>query len=137
MKKDIVTVDELMKILEKENLTEIDYECEGFKINLKRPYKSEAKKSIVPKQEPKVAPVAKVDYVELLSQGIGNFYSSSKGESKLRVGAVIKEGDELGFIQAMGIKNPVVSNVSGTVHEVLVEEGSIVDFNKVILVLKK
>ena len=137
MKKDITTVNELMRILESENLTEINYECEGFKINVKRPFKVEKKKN-APKQESKPVNVEKIDYVELLSQGIGNFYSAQKnGESKLQVGAFVTEGEELGYIQAMGVKSSVVSNVSGTIHEILAADGSIVDFNRVILRLKK
>lgn len=139
MKKDIATVDELMRILEVENLTEISYESEDFKINLKRPYKVVEKK-VAPKKEKVEVEIKKdeYEYVELLSQGIGRFYSAQQnGDSKLLKGLTVKEGDEIGYILAMGVKNAVISDVSGKIEEIYVADGDIVDFNKAILKLRK
>lgn len=133
MKKDIATLDELMRILESENLTEISYEVEGFKVNLKRPYKSAEKKSVVKPATTK-AKIEECQYIELLSQGIGRFYSI---DSKVALGSSIKIGDEIGYIVAMGVKNIVTSDVSGKVEQVYIADGDIVDYNRAILKLKK
>ncbi len=133
MKKDIATLDELMRILESENLTEISYEAEGFKINLKRPYKSVEKK-VVAKPTTTQAKTEECQHIELLSQGIGRFYSI---ESKVSLGSSIKIGDEIGYIVAMGVKNIVTSDVSGKVEQVYIADGDIVDYNRAILKLKK
>lgn len=133
MKKDIATLDELMRILESENLTEISYEAEGFKINLKRPYKSVEKKSVV-KQATTQTKAEECQYIELLSQGIGRFYSI---ESKVSLGSSVKIGDEIGYIVTMGVKNIVTSDVSGKVEQVYIADGDIVDYNRAILKLKK
>lgn len=138
MKKDIGTVEELMRVLETENLTEIDYECGEFKLNLKRPYKAVKKVETKAKTAVVATKVENISYLEIVSQDIGRFYSAQKGgESKLVVGATVKEGEEIGHILTMGVKNPVVSNVTGVIHEICVADGDIADFNKVILKLKK
>lgn len=139
MKKDIVTVEELMKILENENLTEIDYECNEYKISLKRAYKQEKTKvADVHGEQVKPLEAPKIEKIEIVSQGIGNFYGTEKnGESKLKIGAVIKEGEVIGEIRAMGVNSPIISTGTGEILEILVEDGGIVDYNKVVLVLKK
>lgn len=137
MKNDIGTIDELMRVLETENLTELSYECTGFKINLKRPYKvAPAKKTTQKKEDLKK--VKDAEYIELLSQGIGRFYSAKKGaESKLVQGALVKKGDEVGHIITMGVKNIVISDVDGIIEEVYIADGEVVDFDRAILKLKK
>lgn len=137
MIKEIETASELMKILETENLTELVYEEDGVKIQLKRDYKFEEK--VAPKKEnaPKLTNT-KENFVEVLSHRIGNFYSTIKnGESILVPGHYVKEGDEIGYILTMGVKNPVISDFSGKIVDILVEDGAIVDFTKPILRLKK
>lgn len=137
MIKEVETASELMKILETENLTELVYEEDGIKIQLKREYRFEEKAA--PKKEIPTKPVkAKENFVEVLSHRIGNFYPTVKnGESILVPGHHVKEGDEIGYILTMGVKNPVISDFSGKIVEVLAGEGAIVDFTKPILKLKK
>lgn len=133
------SANELMKILEKENLTEISYEEDGIKIILKRDYKFEQNSPIISKESVTKAPKVKKDNVmEILSHRIGVFYPHKKNEeSTLIPGFSLKEGDEIGYILTMGVKNPVISDFAGTITEVLVKEGDMVDFTKPILKLKK
>lgn len=139
MKNSVASANELMKILEKENLTEIAYEEDGIKIILKRDYKFEEKSTPPLKEGISKAPVAKKDNVmEILSHRIGIFHPAKKNEDSILVpNHSIKEGDEIGYILTMGVKNPVISDFTGTITEILVNEGEIVDFTKPILRLKK
>ncbi|MGL4402765.1 MAG: acetyl-CoA carboxylase biotin carboxyl carrier protein [Fusobacteriaceae bacterium] len=139
MNSTVASANELMKILEKENLTEISYEEDGVKILLKRNYKFE-KTSVSPlKDKVATAPKVKKDnLIEILSHNIGIFYPDKKNDESILIpGYDVKEGDEIGYILTMGVKNPVISDFTGTITEVLVEEGDIVDFTKPILRLKK
>lgn len=139
MKNSVASANELMKILEKENLTEITYEEDGIKIVLKRDYKFEQKSAPALKEGISKAPVAKKENImEILSHRIGVFCPAKKNEESILVpNHSIKEGDEIGYILTMGVKNPVISDFTGTITEVLVNEGEIVDFTKPILRLKK
>lgn len=58
----------------------------------------------------------------------GKFYltkeSSEKGK---KVGDTIKEGDTVGYIEAMKVINAITSDVSGTISEVMVNHGDEID----------
>ncbi len=60
---------------------------------------------------------------------VGNFYSTKKpGEPPfIKVGDKIKVGDVVAIIEAMKVMNEVKSTVSGTVKEILIENGEFVD----------
>lgn len=122
MKKDIKSVEELMKILNETNLTDISFEKEGFKIKIK--------KSNTPVQKPvnvqtSATPIIK--YEEIVSNKIGNFIFATPAIS---VGDTLKKGQEVGYISTIGVKSSVVSEVEGIVREILVENGSVADFGK-------
>lgn len=139
MNSTVTSANELMKILEKENLTEISYEEDGVKILLKRDYKFQESPNPASKEvENKTPKIKKDNTLEILSHRIGTFYPTTKNEESILVpGFSIKEGDEIGYILTMGVKNPVISDFTGTITEVLVREGDMVDFTKPILRLKK
>lgn len=139
MKKYITATEELMKILSSQNLTELNYEEEGFKITLKKPFNSASeRKNIKKSSEAKETAPAKEILKEIVSEGIGYFYSINKnGVSLLEKGNTIEVGKEIGYILAMGVKTPVISSEAGTIEEISVLDGEAVDFNKTILKLKK
>lgn len=139
MKKYIIATEELMKILSTQNLTELNYEEEGFKVTLKKPFSSSPlKKNIKKASEIKSELPKKENFKNLLSEGIGYFHSINKnGVSILEIGNFLEVGKEIGHILAMGVKTPVISSESGTIEEIYVLDGDTVDFNKPIVKLKK
>ena len=52
------------------------------------------------------------------------------------VGNSVKEGDTLLVLEAMKMESPLESPVSGTVAEIRVEEGQLVDEDEVLVVLE-
>lgn len=63
----------------------------------------------------------------ILAPMVGIFHSS---DGILRVGAAIEEGDVVGAIESMKLLNDVVSRVSGRIVEVLVEDGTPVEYGQ-------
>ena len=63
---------------------------------------------------------------------VGTFYISPKpGEpSFVKVGDNVCKGQTLCIIEAMKIYNEIESDFDGTVHEILVEDSSPVEFNQ-------
>ncbi len=132
MNKDIKSVEELMKILTETNLTNISFEEEGFKVDIKKANTP----VVVEQQVAEVAQEVEVEaaYEEIKSENVGNFYCLDKaGAPMIKVGDAIKEGQEIGYISTIGVKSAVKSKVSGTVKEILAENGSIADFGKVLV----
>ena len=63
---------------------------------------------------------------------VGTFYqSSAPGEAPVvKVGDTVAEGDVVCIIEAMKFMNEVNSEVSGTITEILVEDGQFVEFGQ-------
>lgn len=63
---------------------------------------------------------------------VGTFYQSSAPDQPpyLKVGDTVAVGDVVCIIEAMKFMNEVTSDVSGTVTEILVEDGQFVEFGQ-------
>ncbi len=69
---------------------------------------------------------------------VGTFYrSSSPGAAPfVQVGDTVKEGDTLCIIEAMKILNEIESDKSGTVKQVLCENGQAVEFGQALYIIE-
>ena len=77
------------------------------------------------------APEADPDYIKLVkSPMVGVFYASSspEGEPFVKVGDVVKPKTTVCIIEAMKVFNDIPADVAGKVVEVLVENGSPVEY---------
>ena len=63
---------------------------------------------------------------------IGTFYQSSEPEAKafVKVGDPVSKGDILCIIEAMKIMNEIQAEQSGTIAEILVENGQPVEYGQ-------
>lgn len=63
---------------------------------------------------------------------VGTFYSKPSPDSNpyVRVGQSVKKGDILCIIEAMKLLNEIESEFDGTIEEILVNDGDMVDFGK-------
>lgn len=68
---------------------------------------------------------------------VGTFYRSSAPGSPafVEVGSVVKEGETLCIIEAMKLLNEIESDFSGTVQQILVENGQPVEFGQPLFVI--
>ena len=78
-------------------------------------------------------------YQQIKSPMVGTFFLQDEKELTnpiIQVGDEIKKGDTVGYIEAMKVLNEVTSDVSGVVEEILVEHGSSVEYNQLIVNVK-
>ena len=68
---------------------------------------------------------------------VGTFYRSSSpgGAPFIDIGSAVKEGDTLCIIEAMKLLNEIDADISGTIKEICVENGSPVEFGQTLLIL--
>lgn len=96
---------------------------------------------------PVAAPVAAVDAAlapaapaghAVKSPMVGTFYrSSSPGSAPfIQIGSVVKEGDTLCIIEAMKILNEIESDKSGTVTQILCENGQAVEYGQPLFIVE-
>ncbi|WP_058307484.1 acetyl-CoA carboxylase biotin carboxyl carrier protein [Gracilibacillus massiliensis] len=160
----MLTVEEINQLIEKLDQSSIDefsYEEKGAKIKLKKnsgitsttvapqPVKQEVSQPTVeatPKQEPvkevetkaEVEEPANYDH-EIVSPMVGTFYSSPSPDKPIYV----QTGDQVGedsivcIVEAMKLFNEIEADVKGTVTEVLVENGELVEYGQPLFRIKK
>ena len=91
------------------------------------------------------APVAEAPVVAEAAAGhavkspmVGTFYRSSTPGSApfIQIGSVVKEGDTLCIIEAMKILNEIESDKSGTVTQILCENGQAVEYGQPLFIVE-
>ena len=122
-------IQELMKVLKKEDIAELKVRYGKIKLTLTN---SENTKIVnTAAALPKVTKEKKIAKAVLPAEEIVK--SSNVGKIKLlspKTGTLVKKGQILAKIKTMGIDNDVKSTVNGILKEVLVADGSAVDFAK-------
>ena len=148
---DIKQIQELVKIINKTNISEISIEEEGLKITIKQKEEHTAAPAAQPIQHtyiatpppaqpaapaapPKAneAPKLPDNLITIKSPMIGTFYRSSAPEKPVfvNVGDEVTEGKVVCIIEAMKLFNEIESEIKGTIVKVLVEDASPVEYDQ-------
>ncbi len=149
-------IQQLIDIVNKSNLDEATIEEGDFKITLKRysaaPARPQAalpqmptaqpalpgpEKTSPANEEPKKTPAAD-GLVEVRSPIVGTFYRapSPEADTFVNVNDRIEKGDVLCIVEAMKLMNEIESEVSGTIVDILAENGQPVEFDQVLFLVK-
>ncbi len=156
-------VEKLLKLIEDSDITEFELENEGSNIRIIRQKKksSFSEDSYAGNLESSLA-----DQYGVLTSGIstssevspatqeakkssigvhevdcpivGTFYTkpSPDSETFVKVGDKVSKGDTLCIVEAMKLMNEIAAPVSGTIEEILVEDGSVVEFGEILFTIK-
>ena len=92
---------------------------------------------VVPATAPApAAPTEAVGHV-VKSPMVGTFYraASPGAKSFVEVGSVVKEGEPICIIEAMKILNEIEADASGTITQILVDNGQAVEFGQPMFVI--
>lgn len=83
------------------------------------------------------APTAPAGHV-VKSPMVGTYYRAASPGAKpfVEVGSVVKEGDPICIVEAMKILNEIEADKSGTVTQVLVENGQPVEYGQPLFVIE-
>jgi acetyl-CoA carboxylase biotin carboxyl carrier protein len=136
----------LLKALEEEGVSEFEYKDDKYSLRVGfggRLPPSVAQALPVPttivQEQPKVAESESSDIVFVTSPFVGTFYRSPSPDSEpfVEVGQLVKVGQSLCIVEAMKLMNEIESEHEGTVLEVLVENGTSVEFGQKLFKLKK
>ena len=92
-----------------------------------------------PKPAPSVAPPGRSDLLDITSPMVGTFYrASAPGEDPfVEIGSSISVGQTICILEAMKLMNEIESEFNGVVVEVLVDNGTPVEFGQVLMRVKK
>ena len=91
-----------------------------------------------PGNPPPVVPASRADLVEVTAPMVGTFYRAPGPEepSFVEVGSLIGVGQTVCILEAMKLMNELESEVSGELVEILVENGTPVEYGLVLMTVK-
>ena len=145
-------IQDLIKLVSKSGLTEVEIEKKDFKLTIKAEKVRVADQPIIVQSTPVAAPVAAAPVaaaapqvteapvpvsaqddsklITVKSPMIGTFYRSSGPDKDafVSVGSTIQKGDKVCIIEAMKLFNEIESEVSGKIVKVLVDDASPVEY---------
>jgi len=147
---------QLITLLGESDIQELKLEGDDFRLELRRNLPA-SQPQVVMQAPPAIAPVAAVspaaatpsvappaaaavrgDLVEITAPMVATFYRSpAPGESSfIELGARISVGQTVCILEAMKLMNELEAEVSGEVVEILVENGTPVEFGQVLMRVK-
>ena len=90
-------------------------------------------------EAPQVAPPGRSDLTEITSPMVGTFYrAAAPGEEPfVEVGNNVKVGQTICILEAMKLMNEIESEFNAEIVEILVENGTPVEFGQVLMRVKK
>jgi acetyl-CoA carboxylase biotin carboxyl carrier protein len=145
---DLSIVDALAKIAGHHDLSEVEIEHDGLRVRVARERRAPASVNYTvpasaPAQVPaSAAPLAAVAHVDhpgsVKSPMVGTAYLRASPEAKpfVEVGSLVKAGDKILLVEAMKTFNEIVAPKAGKVIEILVEDGSPVEYGQPLLVIE-
>ena len=165
MKLDHEDLNRLIEKISTSDIQEFSLEGEDFKLEIKRnifdqnqltnnlvPNNSFNKQTIAtqkPKndnvtlvnepEKPQVAPPGRSDLTEITSPMVGTFYrAAAPGEDPfVEVGNNVKVGQTICILEAMKLMNEIESEFNAEIVEILVENGTPVEFGQVLMRVKQ
>ena len=133
---DVKKIESLAKLMKETGLTGLELVEDGQQLRLERqvevpaaPVPATGAEALgVTHEEP--APVKEGTLV--LAPTVGVFYSAPGPDARpfVEVGDQVKKGDTLCIIEAMKLMNEIPAEVDGTVAEICVGNGQVVEFNQ-------
>ncbi len=140
-------VAEIMRLVEQSNFDELTLELGGIKLNLRRgtataltPAVNTATAALARPPTP-AAPTAVADpnAHEVSSPLLGTFYRAPKPGAPpfIEVGSTVEEETIIAIIEVMKLMNTVRAGVRGTVTEILVSDGALVEYEQKLLRIRK
>ena len=123
-------IKELMQDMSNSKLSSINIELgDGTKISMQKNNNEEV--AVKPQEEIKEEIIAiKEDEKYIVSPMVGTFYLKPSPTSNpfVTVGSSIKKGDTVCIVEAMKLMNEIESDYDGTIKEILVNDGTPVEY---------
>ncbi|SMN00871.1 Biotin carboxyl carrier protein of acetyl-CoA carboxylase [uncultured Candidatus Thioglobus sp.] len=147
---DIRKVKKLMELLEESGMAEIEIHEGEESVRISRygnaPVAAPVQSIIAPvAPAPVEAPITTETIETVTTDGhpitspmVGTFYGSASpaSEAFVKVGQHVNQGDTICIVEAMKIMNQIEADQSGTVTEILCNDGNGVEFGQTLIVIK-
>jgi acetyl-CoA carboxylase biotin carboxyl carrier protein len=142
---DLKAIKQVVELMKRSELSEFEIEEEGFKLRLCRkngdtPLATAPLVAPAPTGAPlaAAAPVEEKGISIVKSPMVGTFYTSASPESPAfaKIGTKVGADSIVCIIEAMKVMNEIQSELSGTITEVLIEDGEAVEYGQPLFKVK-
>ena len=164
MKLDHEDLDRLIEKISKSDIQEFSLEGEDFKLEIKRNLfdQNQLSKNLVSNdsfdgppiaqksinnnvsivnepEAPQVAPPGLSDLIDITSPMVGTFYRAAAPDEEpfVEIGSNVKVGQTICILEAMKLMNEIESEFNAEIVEILVENGTPVEFGQVLMRVKQ
>ena len=150
---DIKLIKQVIELMKRSDISEFEFEEDGLKLRLSS--KSNEAPQIIQtansplapappatvlsnEQNPSAPPTEELDVSVIKSPMVGTFYRSASPDSLpfTDVGAKVGSESIVCIIEAMKVMNEIQSEISGTITEILVENGEAVEYGQPLFKIK-
>ena len=134
---DLEKIEKLVNIIEKSSMLEFSIQEGETKIKMSRRGSAGVPGEPLTVVKTEAPAEDTVDENYIISPIVGTFYSapSPDAEAFVKVGDVVKAGQTVCILEAMKLMNEIESDYTGTVKEILVENGQGVEFGQPLFVI--
>jgi acetyl-CoA carboxylase biotin carboxyl carrier protein len=141
---------EILRLVESSTFDELSLEFDGLKLNFRRGADGAIGQPAAPASQPTAMPApvdstpiaaadADLDLLDVRSPMLGTFYRAPKPGAPpyVAVGAAVEAETIVCIIEVMKLMNTVRAEVRGTVAEILVADGALVEYGEILLRVRK
>ncbi len=140
-------IKEMISLMNENELVELELERDGLKVRLKKD-SGQVQQIITASQAPAAAAEAAKEgrpvleeqgLTEIKSPMVGTFYRASSPESApfVDIGSEVQPGEVICIIEAMKLMNEIKAEVKGRIREILIENGSPVEFGQALFRIER
>ena len=156
MQMDQQALRELLEFLSSSDIQELKLEGDDFRLEVRRNLPVPAAvvmpaaavapsasasvmpEAVAPAAPPPAAAASRGDLVEIKAPMVGTFYRApAPGEPAfVEVGSKVSNGQTVCILEAMKLMNELETELSGEIAEILVENGTPVEYNQVLMLVR-
>lgn len=138
---DIKKVKQLIQLFNDEELTKLKIEEKNMKIHIEKEGVVQSSAPVAGREQTAGGSGPETSgMLEIKAPQVGTFYMHKEEDSDERFvneNDTVKKGDQVGIIEAMKVFNDVNSHHSGVIEEILVENGDTVEYDQVLMTVRK
>ena len=139
-------IEEMLQLMESRGLVELEMEHQGLRIRLKKAgpspqvveYSAGVPQPVALPGAPAIKPAEGGHRIVIKSPMVGTFYRSPAPDAPpfVEVGQDIDVGQVVCILEAMKLMNEIKSEVAGRIAEILIENGSPVEYGQPLFVVE-
>ncbi|HWQ42851.1 MAG TPA: acetyl-CoA carboxylase biotin carboxyl carrier protein [Desulfosporosinus sp.] len=131
-------IQELIKMLDATEITELNLVIDGFRINIKKAGAYAAAVTTEAKPVEKGS-AADPNLIPVVSPLVGTFYRAPAADAPpyVEIGADVQAGQPVCIVEALKIMNEIKAEVAGKIVEIRVKNGQAVEYGQTLFLIEK